>query len=144
MRWAHSHQEVLGAFAVRERVFCGEQGVPVGDELDGRDGDAGHVVALEPGGGRVIGTLRLLVDGEHAKVGRVAVDRAWRRRGIALRMLALALDAARERGCTRARLAAQLTAAELYRQAGFAVESDTFEEAGIPHVWMGMALAARS
>lgn len=30
----------------------------------------------------------------------------------------------------------------LYERAGFAVESDVFEEAGIPHVWMGRALDA--
>ncbi len=38
------------------------------------------------------------------------------------------------------RLAAQLVAAELYAQVGFAVESEPFEEAGIPHVWMGRRL----
>ncbi len=55
------------------------------DELDGRDAQALHLVALEPDGQRVIGTLRLLVDADRAKVGRVAVEREWRRRGIALR-----------------------------------------------------------
>lgn len=141
MRWARSRAEVLGAFAVRERVFCGEQGVAVAEELDGRDEEARHVVALAPGGELVIGTLRLLVAGEHAKVGRVAVEREWRRRGIASRMLVLALAGAREHGCTGARLAAQVAATELYRQVGFTVESDTFEEAGIAHVWMGITLA---
>lgn len=129
-----------GALALRERVFCGEQGVSLADERDGRDDDAEHVVALAPTDGRVIGTLRLLVDGERAKVGRVAVDRRWRWRGVASRMLNLALARARERGCTRARLAAQVVATEVYRQVGFTVESDPFEEAGIPHVWMGIAL----
>jgi predicted GNAT family N-acyltransferase len=146
VRWARSRAEVLDAFALRERVFVGEQGVPAEEELDPLDDVARHAVAVvDPGHASgespVIGTLRLLVDGEQAKIGRVAVDRRWRRRGIASRMLALALDGARERGCTSVRLAAQLAATEVYRQAGFAVESDVFEEADIPHVWMGMALA---
>jgi predicted GNAT family N-acyltransferase len=51
-------------------------------------------------------------------------------------MLRTALEAARGRGCTSARLAAQLQATELYEAVGFAVNSTTFEEAGIPHVWM--------
>ncbi len=140
IRWASGPEDVQGAFAVRERVFCGEQGVPKEEEIDGRDEDALHLVALDPDGRRVIGTLRLLLDADSAKVGRVAVEREWRRRGIALRMLGLALAAARERGCVRARLAAQLEAVALYEQAGFAVESDVFEEAGIPHVWMGQRL----
>ncbi|MGD0455571.1 MAG: GNAT family N-acetyltransferase [Solirubrobacteraceae bacterium] len=140
IRWARGSEDVRGAFAVRERVFCGEQGVPREQEIDARDEDALHLVALDPQGSRVIGTLRLLLDADSAKVGRVAVEREWRRRGIALRMLELALSAARERGCVRVRLAAQLEAVALYEQAGFAVESDLFEEAGIPHVWMGLRL----
>ena len=182
VRWWRSREELAGALAVRERVFVGEQGVPVQEELDELDEVARHVVALarggpgapgapgapgEPGGAggpacaggpgsaagaralpgpggegipRVVGTLRLLVDGERAKVGRVAVEREWRRRGIALRMLELAIAQARADGCMRVRLAAQTAATALYERAGFAVESDEFEEAGIPHVWMGLRL----
>ena len=141
MRWSAGAEDLDGAMALRERVFCGEQGVPREEELDGRDGEALHVVAVDSRTARVIGTLRLLSEGETAKVGRVAVDADVRRRGIASRMLELALDGARSKGCKRARLAAQLQAAELYAKVGFLVESDTFDEAGIPHVWMGIALA---
>ncbi len=135
IRWASGGEDVRGAIALRERVFCVEQGVPVQEEIDGRDGEATHLVALAPEEG-VIGTLRLLFDGELVKVGRVAVDRPWRGRGIAGRMLGLALERARERGCTRARLGSQVAVVGLYEQHGFAVCSDVFEEAGIPHVWM--------
>jgi predicted GNAT family N-acyltransferase len=38
------------------------------------------------------------------------------------------------------RLAAQIDAQRLYENAGFAVESAPFEEAGITHVWMARAL----
>jgi predicted GNAT family N-acyltransferase len=129
--WARGSEDVAGAFALRERVFHGEQGVPREEEFDGRDEQAL----------RVLGTLRLLVEGERAKIGRVAVEREWRRRGIASRMLELALAGAREHGCTQVRLAAQLAATELYSRAGFTMESEEFEEAGIPHVWMGLPLA---
>jgi predicted GNAT family N-acyltransferase len=139
--WARGREDVAGAFALRERVFHGEQGVPREEEFDGRDEQALHVVALAADGRRVLGTLRLLVEGERAKIGRVAVEREWRRRGVASRMLALALTGAREHGCTQVRLAAQLAATELYSRAGFTVESEEFEEAGIPHVWMGLTLA---
>jgi predicted GNAT family N-acyltransferase len=140
LRWAATSEDLRGALRVREQVFCHEQGVPRELEVDGRDGTALHLLALEPEVERVIGTLRLLLGGGVAKVGRVAVERDWRRRGIASRMLDLALVRARERGCQRARLAAQLDATALYEQAGFTVESDPFEEAGIAHVWMGRSL----
>jgi predicted GNAT family N-acyltransferase len=41
----------------------------------------------------------------------------------------------------RVRLAAQMAATDVYRRAGFAVESEPFEEAGIQHVWMGQQLS---
>jgi predicted GNAT family N-acyltransferase len=89
---------------------------------------------------RVIGTLRLLFDGDLVKVGRVAVERASRGQGIAAHMLEIALQEARARGAHRARLASQVEVVALYEGAGFIVESDVFEEAGIPHVWMGRRL----
>jgi putative N-acetyltransferase (TIGR04045 family) len=140
IRWAERSEDLSRAVELRKQVFCEEQGVPVSEELDGRDREAEHIVALSPDREQIIGTLRLLIDGPRAKVGRVAVAHDWRRRGIASQMLTLALARARRHGCTQARLAAQLDAVALYEQAGFSVESERFEEAGIPHVWMGRAL----
>jgi putative N-acetyltransferase (TIGR04045 family) len=140
IRWAAHDGELAGAVAVRQQVFCREQGVAKEEELDGLDDRALHLVAVEPEGERIVATLRLLLAGGEAKIGRVAVERRWRRLGIASRMLEMALERARELGCDRARLAAQMQATRLYEQAGFAVESAPFEEAGIAHVWMGRAL----
>jgi predicted GNAT family N-acyltransferase len=147
LRWVSVPAELEGALEVRRQVFCLEQGVPLEEELDGRDGEAEHLVAIDwseeavsPLGGRVVGTLRLLYSGLTAKVGRVAVLGEWRRRGIAAAMLELALQRARERGCSDARLCSQVAVVELYERAGFKVCSDEFEEAGIAHVWMERTL----
>jgi predicted GNAT family N-acyltransferase len=142
IRWADGPDDLRKALAVREQVFCREQGVPRSEELDGLDDVALHLVVLARGTGEVIGTLRLLHSGASAKIGRVAVERSWRRRGIASRMLELALARATELGCREARLAAQLEATQLYARAGFTVQSGTFEEAGIPHVWMARPLVS--
>jgi predicted GNAT family N-acyltransferase len=147
IRWARDREDVRAAIAVREQVFCVEQGVPREEEVDGLDEGAQHLLALAPaappGEPRVIGTLRLLLlDGGVAKIGRVAVEADWRRRGIASLMLDAALTRARQGGRERARLASQLAAVGLYERAGFAVESEPFEEAGIAHVWMGLRLAS--
>jgi predicted GNAT family N-acyltransferase len=140
IRWALGPDDRAGALALRERVFCGEQGVLPEEEVDGRDDDAEHLVAIDGRGGEVVGTLRLLTDGATAKIGRVVVARERRREGIALRMLERAVARAAEIGCTRAILAAQTRATEVYRRAGFEVESGVFTEARIEHVWMGRAL----
>jgi predicted GNAT family N-acyltransferase len=142
IRWLAEPAELEAAFALREEVFYGEQGVPRQDEFDGLDEQALHVVALSPGEQRVIGTLRVvLLAGARAKIGRVVVQRDWRGRGIASRMLQLALAEIRGRGCEGVRLASQIQVVALYQRAGFTVESEPFEEAGIPHVWMGLQLA---
>jgi predicted GNAT family N-acyltransferase len=143
IRWARDRRDLSGAIAVRTQVFCGEQGVAPEEELDGLDDDALHLVALDAGDARVVATLRLLL-GEHvARIGRVAVLADSRHRGVASRMLELAVWRASEEGHVKARLAAQLRAKELYERAGFSVESEPFDEAGIPHVWMGRRLYPR-
>jgi predicted GNAT family N-acyltransferase len=144
VRWATDPADLRGAIAVREQVFCREQGVPRAEELDGLDDGALHLIALQPGDGRVIGTLRLLLLGEEVKLGRVAVERDWRHRGVATRMIELALCKARAHGARRARLASQLDATALYERAGFAVRSEPFEEAGIAHVWMDLELTSEA
>jgi predicted GNAT family N-acyltransferase len=138
LRWARTAADVRQALAVRENVFCAEQGVPLSEEHDGLDSEAVHLLAL--GGQRVVGTLRLLSAQGVAKIGRVAVERDWRGRGIASRMLQTVLEAARRQGCHEARLASQSAATGLYERAGFEVASAEFWEAGIAHVWMRLRL----
>jgi predicted GNAT family N-acyltransferase len=140
IHWTTDEAELRAALALREEVFCGEQGVPREEEIDGRDGEATHLVALEPGTGRVVGTLRLLSAGEAAKIGRVVVERELRGHAIASRMLEIAVDEAREQGFGCVRLTAQTSATGVYKRAGFAVESEPFIEAGIEHVLMGLQL----
>jgi predicted GNAT family N-acyltransferase len=138
--WVSRPDQLAGALDLRERVFCDEQGVPREEESDPHDADALHLVALGDGERQVVGTLRVLVNGETAKIGRVAVERERRREGIAVRMLTLALDRAAELGCTRAVLSAQTRATDVYRRVGFAVESGVYMEAGIEHVRMARSI----
>lgn len=127
------------ALALRHRVFCDEQGVAVDLELDGRDGQALHLVAVS--GGRVVGTCRLVLDGSTAKLGRLAVEPGERGRGLGARLLARAEEQAREAGAARISLHAQLAARGLYERGGFAPVGRPFDEAGIEHVLMEKWLA---
>ena len=140
IRWIRTPKDLERALAIRERVFCEEQGVSREDELDGLDPVCEHLLALTVGEERAVGTLRLRLVPPLARIGRIAVERDWRRRGIAANMLSTALARAGEAGCERARLAAQIDAQGLYESAGFGVCSAPFEEAGIMHVWMELEL----
>jgi predicted GNAT family N-acyltransferase len=138
-RRARDAAERSAARELRIRVFCGEQGVPREEEIDGRDDEAVHLVAVERG--VVIGTCRLLFDGGTCKLGRLVVDLEARRRGIGGRLLALGEEEARDAGAERIVLNAQMRARGVYRAAGYAERGDRFLEAGIEHVRMERPLA---
>jgi predicted GNAT family N-acyltransferase len=139
VRPAAAQAEVDAALALRERVFVGEQGVTVAADRDGLDPQALHIVALEDG--RLVGTCRLVFDGDLARLGRMAVEPDLRGRGIGASILETAERAARERGSARVRLHAQTAARSLYERAGYEPRGDTFMEEGIEHVTMERPLA---
>jgi predicted GNAT family N-acyltransferase len=139
VRRTRSAGEVEAAFALRFAVFCDEQGVSREDELDGRDDEATHFVAVRDGA--VVGTCRLLVDGDVAKIGRMAVARDERRGGVGGRLLEAGEAAAREHGARRVVLAAQVQAEPFYARHGYRAAGRPFEEAGIEHIRMEKALA---
>jgi len=138
VRRARDEPEVAAALALREEVFCGEQGVTLADERDGRDGEAVHLVVVEDG--VVIGTCRLLAEGSTIKLGRMAVAPVARGRGLAGALLEEADAQSRALGAERIALAAQLTAQSIYRRAGYEPYGDVFPDAGIDHVMMAKAL----
>jgi predicted GNAT family N-acyltransferase len=130
--------EVAAALALREEVFCGEQGVSLAEERDGRDADARHLVVVDDG--TVVGTCRLLMEGTTAKLGRMAVARSRRGLGLARMLLAEADTQARALRAERIALAAQLGAQALYERAGYGAYGDVFLDAGIEHIMMSKAL----
>lgn len=137
VRVASSDDDMRGAFAVRREVFILEQGVPPELERDDADATAVHVVARD--GTAVVGTARLTREGE-ARIGRVAVLPAWRRRGIAGLLLAALESEARRLGIAEVNLHSQTYVQALYERHGYAVTGPGFVEAGIDHVPMAKRL----
>lgn len=128
----------LGASAmpVRERVFIEEQRVPADIERDTYDATSRHVVAFGPDNAP-IGTGRLLPDGH---IGRMAVLREWRGRGVGSALLQRLMELAAQSGICIAQLNAQTHATPFYARFGFVVAGEVFMEAGIPHVSMQKTL----
>lgn len=131
--------EMDAALDVRHRVFCVEQGVPKHEEIDGRDPDAVHLVAIEDG--VVVGTCRLLFVDRTVQFSRLAVEPSARRRGIATRLLQAADAEALAAGAKRIVLHAQVYARDLYLADGYEPRGHTFVEAGIEHIAMEKRLA---
>jgi ElaA protein len=126
--------EMAAALELRHAVFCVEQGVPEREELDGRDGEAIHLVAVS--GDELLATCRLLFVGPTVQFSRLAVRRSARRRGIASALLELADAETRAGGAHRLVLHAQTYARALYDAAGYEPRGRIFMEAGIEHIAM--------
>ncbi len=140
VRRARDRSEVDQALALREHVFCAEQGVELEADRDGLDDLAVQIVAVEDDG-RVIGTCRVLLDGEVGRLGRMAVAAESRNRGVGAAILAAAERSALEAGARQMRLHAQRYVENLYAAAGYARYGEPFVEEGIPHVSMEKPLA---
>lgn len=124
--------------AIRRVVFIEEQGVSLADEVDGRDGEAEHLLAVLDGA--PVGTARMLVAGETGKIGRVAVLAAARGKGIGAALIRAAVARLRERGLRVAKLGAQTHALGFYEALGFRAEGPVYDDAGIPHRDMTLTL----
>ena len=127
---------VDGLRAVRRTVFIEEQAIPEDMEWDEFDTVSRHAIA-EDATGRAVGCGRLLPDGH---IGRLAVLRDWRGRGVGAALLVHLMDLARSRGHARAILEAQTRAMPFYARHGFAATGDEYLEAGIPHRTMTRTL----
>jgi predicted GNAT family N-acyltransferase len=134
VRRARDERELTDALKLRHDVFCVEQGVPHREEVDGRDPDGIHLVAVA--GGRLLGTCRLLLIGRTIQFSRLAVHPAVRRRGIATALLEAAETQAMASGARRIVLHAQTYARSLYEGVGYRARGSVFREAGIEHVAM--------
>lgn len=134
VRRAQGEEEMAALIELRHEVFCEEQGVPVREELDGRDHEAMHLVAVS--GTDVLATCRLLFVGATVQFSRLAVRASARRRGIASALLERADEEARAGGARRLVLHAQTYARSLYDQAGYEPRGRVFMEAGIEHIAM--------
>jgi predicted GNAT family N-acyltransferase len=135
--------ELKQAFAIRMRVFVREQGVPADIELDRDDRRAIHFLAFADK--KAIGTARIVIHRGSAKIGRMAVIKKYRRRGVGAKLLQRAIATAKRLRPKKIYLHAQVAVSGFYEGFGFASVGPIFDEAGIPHrkmVW-GKATGSR-
>lgn len=116
---------------LREEVFVVEQHVPIQIELDEHDDRATHLIVRL--GSDLIGTARLVVDGSLGKIGRMAIQYAYRRNKVGHALMDHLVRLARDKGLTRLVLHAQEQTVAFYRKMGFQPEGPAFQEAGISH-----------
>ncbi len=117
---------------LRHRVFVAEQGVPEALERDALDATALHFLAFT--GDTPIGTARVVVVQDTAKIGRVCVLPQARGTGLGAALIRAAMDHAHSLpGVAQAKLGAQTLAIGFYEKLGFAAVGAVYQDAGIPH-----------
>ena len=132
-------RDIAACRALRRTVFIEEQGVSEADELDDRDDAAIHLLAMVTG--RPVGSARLLVMGDTGKIGRVCVLCDARGTGLGAALVRAAVDRFRSvPGVARVKLGSQIHATGFYERLGFAASGPVYDDAGIPHRDMMLAL----
>jgi predicted GNAT family N-acyltransferase len=114
---------------IRTQVFILEQQVPVELEWDELDANAIHLLAQDKLG-KPLGCARITDQG---KIGRMAVLKSSRGKGIGKALLNTAIEQCRARHWLDISLSAQTYAIGFYEKTGFMVCSDVYMDAGIPH-----------
>lgn len=150
---AEGEADMAAAYAIREEVFVGEQGVTLAEEHDDLDTapTTTHVLAIADDG-TPVGTARLLADPTHpgvVHVGRVAVRSTGRGLGVGralmaeLEAIALAEHAADDGTGSRqvrVELSAQEGAIPFYAALGYDIAPERYLDARIWHRDAGKTL----
>jgi predicted GNAT family N-acyltransferase len=115
--------------AVRTPVFIDEQFVTPEFEWDEIDANAVHLLAEfehQP-----VACLRII---NYQKIGRMAVLKHWRGKGLGFALLKEAINICKKNGSKSIHLSAQTHAIDFYQKAGFKQISGEYCDVQIPHV----------
>lgn len=120
------------AVAIRNTVFVEEQGFI--DEFDEADERAFHLVMYQ--GEEPIGVCRVFTEGETWLLGRFAVQKAWREKGLGSLLLRKAEETVRSHGGKTLTLHAQCRAMAFYEKNGYTPFGELEYEQDCPHMAM--------
>lgn len=127
------NQQYEALRAVRNEVFIVEQQIPADLEYDDADLRCLHAVAWD--GPTPVGTARLDLE-QNGRIGRVAVLKHYRRRGIGSMLMQELEQAAVSNGLVRLWFHSQVSAVPFYQARGYQTFGEEFLEADIPHLSM--------
>ena len=134
IRRAQTSRDIAQCLSIRDVVFVGEQGVDPDLERDGLDSKAIHYIAFGPHG--ALATARVIMQDDRFKLQRVAVLGEARGTGLGAALMRHLMEDLANSPDAPGRhffLSSQVQAVPFYEKLGFAIVSDEYMEAGIPH-----------
>ncbi len=132
-----STEELYKILQLRNEVFVVEQEC-IYQDCDNKDMEATHLFCIKED--KVIATLRILNKGvsyEEISIGRVAVNKEYRRQDLGRKSMEMAIEYIKDKyGDSPIRISAQVYIKEFYKSLGFREVSDSYLEDDIPHIEM--------
>lgn len=136
IRVASSVEDMMKVVAIRAAVFLSEQNCPYGEEFDGNDFAATHLLACQ--GEEPIGTLRLRFFADFVKPERLAVLKRYRTSTCALDLVRTGLELARRKGYRTAYGHAQKRLVSFWSRFGFRPMTKNYELVFSDHEYVEM------
>lgn len=130
--WANLEHD---AKSIRESVFIQEQNIAEADEWDELDALSIHFIVYDAN--VAIATARLL---ENNSVGRVAVLKEYRGKGIGRLLILDIIQTAKNEQRAFLKLSSQVHAIQFYESLGFQFQGEQYLDCGIPHIDMYLIL----
>ncbi len=123
---------------LRYNIFVAEQG-SIYNEFDDVDYNAVHIFS---GNNRIFAYLRVFKKSSKiAGLGRVAVDREYRKKGVGSRLVQAGVDYVKSHWkCEKICIEAQEYLKKFYESFGFKQVSGVYLDCGVPHIDMELVL----
>lgn len=123
------------AIDIRYRVFTLEQGFAAEVDLDEKDNESIHILVYE--NDKPIATARMFLEKEGVyHIGRLAVLKDYRHKGIGSFVINAFAKKAKELGAIELVSGSQIDKAGFYEANGFSKYGDIFDDANYPHIMM--------
>lgn len=140
IRILESKKDRLLGFKLRTEVFVNEQNVPIELELDEKDNSEHTIHIGYFNGDELIGIARLIdMDKEVIHIGRVAIDKHHRGKGIGHKLILGCEDIAKKvlNRDFNIELSAQVYVETFYKKLGYnRINNNIYIDAGIEHIDM--------
>lgn len=122
------------AFYIRMSVFVLERNMELAEEFDNQDTlDIDYAVMYV--GEKPVSTGRYeLLDNETIRIGRIATLKEYRGKKLGRAIIYALEDIGRQKGCTKASIHSEQTAASFYEELSYKIVSDEFFENNVPCV----------
>ncbi|MFA6991688.1 MAG: GNAT family N-acetyltransferase [Candidatus Gracilibacteria bacterium] len=131
---AKTKNELQDIFQIREKVFIEEQKAPREEEFDEYDNTSEHVIVRY--NKKPIGCARIRIVNGKIKLERIALLKAYRRKGFGKIIVKFLIDHSKKQNPKEIYASTQYRLLDFYTNLGFKTRGNTYQECGIKHIEM--------